>query len=118
MSVRLNPAAWAFNSREPTGHQRPQHGAGLVQRLVHAERIAPGGRVGQRRQPGVARRSSEALAQPFDDAEGSKALEAPATVVKNTANTEKMASELRSVRKLTRPGFRTSGFSLGFTARA
>jgi hypothetical protein len=43
----------------------------------------------------------------------SRALEASATVVKNTANTEKMASELRSVRKLTKPSLMTSGFSLG-----
>src|SRR5262249_51913464 len=39
----------------------------------------------------------------------SSALEAPATVVKNTANTEKIISELISVRKLTKPSLSTSG---------
>ena len=36
------------------------------------------------------------------------AADAPATVVKKIANTEKIISELRSVSRLTRPSFRTS----------
>lgn len=39
----------------------------------------------------------------------SRALEAPAIVVKKTAKTEKIISELRSVRKLARPSLRMSG---------
>ena len=54
-------------AQQGIGEQRAEHRPGLVQRLVHAERIAARGRVGQRRQPGVARRPAKALAQALDD---------------------------------------------------
>jgi hypothetical protein len=41
----------------------------------------------------------------------SRALDPPAMVVKNIANTEKTISELRSVRKLTKPSLSTSGWT-------
>ena len=44
--------------------------------------------------------------------------EAPATVVKKIENTEKTISELRSVKKLTKPSFKMSGCNPPFCAAA